>query len=190
MKLADKITFLRLIFAPVFFVLFIRPGMNGSFFDSLWYLAVLWFIFLVVEASDLIDGRIARLRNEESDFGRLFDPFADVMVRVTYFLCFVIMGILPVIPFLVILYREFGILFLRILMMKKGIAMGARTGGKLKSTAYMLTGLLCLVSFSIERLGFRDMVPYFNLAAIILFILSMALALVSFVDYLIIYFKA
>ena len=190
MKLADKITFLRIILAPCFFILFLRPGMNNVFFESNWYLAVLWFIFLIVELSDLLDGMVARMRKEESDFGRLFDPFSDVIVRVTYFLCFVASGFLPVIPFLIILYREFGILFIRILMMKKGIAMGARIGGKIKAISYMLTGFVCLAAFSAGKLGFQDLVQHFNMAANILFILSMLIAIISFLDYLLLYIKA
>ena len=190
MKLADKITFLRIILAPCFFILFLRPGMNGGFFESHWYLAILWFIFLIVEFSDMLDGMVARMRKEESDFGRLFDPFSDVIVRVTYFLCFVTIEILPVIPFLIILYREFGILFIRILMMKKGIAMGARIGGKIKAIAYMITGFVCLAAFSVGKLGFQGLVQHLNLAANILFILSMLIAIISFIDYIMLYVKA
>ena len=190
MKAADKITFLRIILAPCFFILFLRPGMTGGFFESIWYLISLWIIFLIVELSDLLDGMVARMRKEESDFGKLFDPFADVLVRVTYFLCFIVSGFLPVFPFLIILYREFGILFLRVLMMKKGIAMGARMGGKIKAVTYMLTGFVCLAAFSAGEIGFQSFVPHLNLTGNILFYISMLIAVISFIDYLLQYFKA
>lgn len=183
MTLANKVTLLRLILAPFFFVLFLHPGIESGFLDSAGFLAVLWVLFIVIELTDMLDGQIARGRNEVSDFGKLFDPFADTLVRITYFLCFIISGILPVVPFLVILFREFGILFLRILMMKKGVVMGARKGGKLKAVAYMLTGAACLLEVTMERLGFTDMVEPFRRAAIIIFVIAMIISVVSFVDY-------
>ena len=99
MTLADKITSSRLILAPLFFVFF-------NYFDSFWTVIVLWAIFIVSELSDLLDGMVARKRNEISYFGKLFDPFADTLTQLTYFLCFVMEGILHPFLLLAVLYRE------------------------------------------------------------------------------------
>jgi CDP-diacylglycerol--glycerol-3-phosphate 3-phosphatidyltransferase len=195
MTAADKVTLLRIILAPFFFILFLLPelgilGPEGiTLFQGRWFLVALWALFLVIEITDLLDGMVARLRNEVSDFGKIFDPFADTLVRLTYFLCFIVTRILPVIPFLIIIYREFGILFIRILMMKKGIAMGARWGGKIKAVSYMITGIFCLLTVSVERLGIISLVSGFRTTAKIIFIISTAIAVISFVDYLILYNK-
>ena len=190
MNLADKVTSFRIILAPFFFILFLLEELYLVELQSrIVLLAVLWVLFIVIECTDWLDGKIARHRNEVSDFGKLFDPFADTLVRITYFLCFVYTRILPVIPLLVILFREFCILFLRILMMKKGIAMGARKGGKIKAVCYMFTGLSCLLSVTMLRLGFLDLVQLFRRTAFILFILSMIIAAASFVDYFTVYIK-
>jgi CDP-diacylglycerol--glycerol-3-phosphate 3-phosphatidyltransferase len=148
----------------------------------------LWVLFVVSELTDLIDGKIARARHEVSDFGKLFDPFADVLVRITYFLCFVIDGILPGILFLVVLYREFGIQFLRNLMMKKKVVQGARWGGKIKAFAYMLAGAVALLASSVMRLNF-DMANFTILCniAIVIFLISVVISVISFADYLFIY---
>ena len=190
MSLADKVTSLRVILAPVFFILYLLPELYAPALQGQsWVLAVLWVLFIVIELSDWLDGKIARSRNEVSDFGKLFDPLADTLVRVAYFLCFVYTRILPVFPFLIILFREFGVLFLRILMMKKGVAMGARRGGKLKAVSYMLTGLACLISVTMGQLGFLDLVLPIRQAAAILFYLSMIMAAASFIDYFFVYRK-
>jgi CDP-diacylglycerol--glycerol-3-phosphate 3-phosphatidyltransferase len=195
MTLADKITSLRLFLAPVFFVVYLLPvfppflPFAGDFL--VWTVPVLWALFIASEITDLIDGKVARQRNEVSDFGKLFDPFADVLVRITYFLCFVVTGVLPVVLLLVVLYREFGILFLRILMMKKGIAMGARMGGKLKAVAYMLAGAVALLAVSFQRFGFDGKIYiWLRSAAVVVFILSVLVSVVSFADYLSVYRKA
>jgi CDP-diacylglycerol--glycerol-3-phosphate 3-phosphatidyltransferase len=181
MTLADKVTALRLVFAPCFFALYRLSGES-------WTVPVLWALFFITEVTDLIDGKIARSRNEVSDFGKLFDPFADTLVWLTFFLCFVVDRILPVIPFLIILYREFGILFLRNLMLRKGIAMGARRGGKIKAFAYMFTGITALLVSSVRRLNIEG--PYFSIfrgAAWGFFALSIVISLLSFADYVSVY---
>jgi CDP-diacylglycerol--glycerol-3-phosphate 3-phosphatidyltransferase len=192
MTIADKITSIRLVLAPVFFILYLLPVFTPSWFaeGSQWTVPVLWALFVLSEVTDLIDGKIARMRKEVSDFGKLFDPFADTLVWVTYFLCFVIDGILPVVVLLVVLYREFGILFLRNLMLKKGIAMGARKGGKAKAVAYLVTGAAALSASGADRLGFDAVFPPLRLAAGIFFLLSAFISVASFVDYLRVYKKA
>jgi CDP-diacylglycerol--glycerol-3-phosphate 3-phosphatidyltransferase len=195
---ADRITSLRLILAPLFFVIYLLPV--RGFFPGLplpvysgpagWTVPVLWALFVISEITDLLDGKVARARNEVGDFGKLYDPFADVLVRITYFLCFVMDGILPVLFFLLVLYREFGILFVRILMMKKGIAMGARKGGKIKAVAYMVAGALALLASSAQRLGLDDQFyNWFSLSAVIVFVISVVISLVSFADYILVYKK-
>jgi CDP-diacylglycerol--glycerol-3-phosphate 3-phosphatidyltransferase len=138
----------------------------------------------------MVDGILARKRNEVSDFGKLFDPFADTLVQLTYFFCFVLDRILPAPLFLVVLYREYSILFVRNLMLKKGVAMGARMGGKIKTVAYIGAASLALLASSSRRLGLAPVFhTVFSRAALALFMLSVILAVVSFADYLKVYRK-
>jgi CDP-diacylglycerol--glycerol-3-phosphate 3-phosphatidyltransferase len=193
MTLADKVTALRLVFAPCFFIVYIFHIVVPFLVPAAapWTVPVLWALFFITEITDLIDGKVARSRKEVSDFGKLFDPFADTLVWLTFFLCFVADRILPVIPFLVILYREFGILFVRNLMLKKGVAMGARKGGKIKAFGYMFTGIAALLASSVRRLGIDG--PYFaifRIAALALFIISVLISLISFADYISVYKQA
>lgn len=198
MTLADKVTSLRLILAPVFLVVYLLPQWLPSWSGRLApaTVPVLWALFILSEITDLLDGKIARIRREVSDFGKLYDPFADTLVRITYFLCFVLDGILPMVLLVVVLYREFGILFLRNLMMKKGVAMGARKGGKIKSFTYMIAGAIALLAVSVTRLGWEGLFPLpaslffcLRLAARVVFALSVLMAVVSFVDYFSVYLK-
>jgi len=182
MTTADKVTSVRLILAPFFFGVYLLPEIGSAGF--FWTVPVLWFLFIISELTDLLDGQVARSRNEVSDFGKLFDPFADTLVRITYFLCFVNDGILPVVLFAVVLYREFGILFVRMLMIKRGITMGARMSGKIKAVAYMVTGILALGASSLRRLNFdASIFNLVRLVAIVVFILAVLLSLTSFLDY-------
>jgi len=189
MTVADKVTSVRLVLAPVFFVVYLGPTWFSL--PAAWTVPVLWVLFIVAEITDLIDGKLARSRNEVSDFGKLFDPFADTLVRITYFLCFVVDGVLPSILLLVVLFREFGILFLRTLMMRHGIAMGASFGGKIKAVAYMITGVVALLAASSVRLDLDPaFFPVLKNTARGFFLVAVVLSLLSFRDYFLVYRNA
>ena len=183
MTLADKMTASRLVLSPIFFVIYL-------FFGAFWTVPVLWILFIVSEITDMLDGMIARKQGEVSDTGKLFDPFADTLTQVTYFLCFVIDGILTPFFFLLVLYREFSISFVRNLMLKKGVTMGARMSGKVKTVSYITAGALALLAASIARLGFDyEIYRWALIAARAVFIFSVAVAVFSFIDYLAVFFK-
>jgi CDP-diacylglycerol--glycerol-3-phosphate 3-phosphatidyltransferase len=190
MTLADKVTALRLVLAPVFFIIYLLPVIAPFWADAAlpWTVPVLWALFIIVELTDMIDGQVARRRKEVSDFGKFFDPFADTLAQLTFFLCFVIDGILPVILYLIVLYREFCILFMRNLMLKKGIVMGARMGGKIKTVAYILAGIISLAASSVRRLALdASLFAILRTAGTIVFALSVLIALLSFADYVSVY---
>jgi CDP-diacylglycerol--glycerol-3-phosphate 3-phosphatidyltransferase len=193
MTLATKFTLSRVVLAPVFFIVYLLPQLYPAWFTggSAWTVPVLWLIFIGSEITDMLDGMAARRRNEVSDFGKLFDPFADTLMQITCFLCFVLDGVFPAVLFLLVVYREFGILFIRNLMLKKGIAMGARLSGKIKTLTYILAAAAALLGASFRRLAIlQTLFPVFRTAAQIIFLISVILSLISFFDYLSIYRKS
>ena len=193
MNLADRITFVRIILTPLFCIVYFLPGLLPSVFTGslAWNVALLWIIAVISEFTDMFDGMAARRYNQSSDFGRLFDPFADTLMQITGFFCFVLDGILPAFLFLVVLYREFGILFIRNLMLRKGIAMGARISGKIKTVTYITAAAIALLYASLVRLSVLEFLqPIVKIAAIAVFILSVLFSVLSFFDYLSVYIKA
>jgi CDP-diacylglycerol--glycerol-3-phosphate 3-phosphatidyltransferase len=185
MSNADKVTLSRIFLAPIFFIFYRYPLLG-----PLPTVLLLWLLFVVIEVSDLVDGRLARSSNMVSDFGKLFDPFADVLARVTYFICFAFDGIMPLWIFLIILYREFSILFLRMMLSGRGIAMGARPGGKLKAGLYMISGLSALLYSSLQRLSLAaPLHDPLKILVVIVFVAAAILSVLSFADYLIQYKK-
>jgi CDP-diacylglycerol--glycerol-3-phosphate 3-phosphatidyltransferase len=156
----------------------------------IWLIALLWIIAIVAELTDMFDGMAARHYNQTSDFGKLFDPFADTLMQITAFLCFVLDGILPAFLFLVVVYREFGILFIRNLMLKKGVALGARISGKIKTITYITAAAIALIYASLVRLSALEFLqPIAKIAAIAVFSLSVLFSVLSFFDYLSVYIK-
>ena len=139
-----------------------------------------------MEFTDYLDGYYARKLKQVSDFGKLFDPFADVMANITVLFCFVLAGYLPAILFLIILYREMGILFIRMLARGKGITIGARKGGKTKTVLYIVAAGFSLAIESVVRLHF-SLGGYVSVARMInlgLYSVAVIVSVLSFVDYL------
>ena len=190
MNLADKLTLSRIVLAPVFFALYSLPSVFPEWAQGNMVLivVVLWLVFLFGEITDGLDGMAARKLKITSDFGRLFDPFADTLMQLTLLLCFVLEGIFPAILFLVVIYREFSILFLRNLMLKKGITMGARIGGKIKTVSYITACGLALAYSSLIRLDIIGSLHRpLEIASLVVFVLSVLVAVASFFDYLSVY---
>ena len=144
-----------------------------------------------MEFTDFLDGFFARRNNEVSDFGKLFDPFADVVVHLTSFVCLmhsvkIGLSYMPVLFFVLIMLREFSQNFLRMVAAKQGTAIAARKGGKLKTVVYIVAEFYGIFLEILVRL---DLVPAFfgalQAGAFALFALCVILSYASFIDYLI-----
>ena len=152
MNLPNKITLFRILITPVYFLFFFSDKWFGF---SPWVSVIApWALWALIECSDILDGIIARKFNLVTDLGKVMDPFADVLSRVTYFLCFAYSGIMPVWMFVIILYRELGITFLRMVMLQKGTAVAASIWGKLKAVSYGISGVVGLIVISTLRIDF------------------------------------
>lgn len=182
MKLADKFTWLRGFLAPVFFLIYFVPVWTGHF--SAVSVFVMLPLLAFAELTDYFDGYFARKRNEVSNFGKIFDPFCDVMLNVTVFFCLTLSGYVPSFVLLLIVYREFVINFVRLLAAQKGVAIAARKGGKTKTVTYIITCFYALLLESCKRLGFETP-PFTSTIVIALSVICVVLAYVSLIDYLV-----
>ena len=183
MNLPNKITIARIVVAPLFFISYFLPAWTGSF-NTLSSILILS-IFAGIELSDFLDGYIARKYNLVSDLGKVLDPFADVLSRITYFLCFAFTGLMPLWIFLIIIYRELGITFFRMMMMEKGVVVAASVWGKLKAITYAVSGVLGVLYVSFERLDlFSNILNPLRISLVVVFYLSAFAAVASFLAYL------
>ncbi len=184
MNLANFFTASRIFLAPIFFLIFFLPDLRGCSPEVSVYILIPLFIFM--EFTDFLDGFFARKLNSVSDFGKLFDPFADVLANLTVLFSFVLSGYLPSFLFLIILFREMGITFVRSLAAKKGVAIGARKGGKTKTVSYIVSAGFSLMLESAFRLNislepYGSLLRHINLA---LYVVAVLLSIGSFLDYL------
>ncbi|MDO5067393.1 MAG: CDP-diacylglycerol--glycerol-3-phosphate 3-phosphatidyltransferase [Propionibacteriaceae bacterium] len=137
------LTVLRIIMVPIFLVvLFLNPH------DAGWRLVAAG-VFTLAILTDLADGAIARRWNLVTDFGKLWDPFADKTLTGAAFISLSILGELPWFFTVLILLREWGITWLRAAVVKYGV-MAAKSGGKLKTVVQSLALILFLAGATWE----------------------------------------
>lgn len=102
-------------------------------------LVIIWF-------SDLLDGFVARKRNEISELGKIIDPLADKVTIISIVIVLLIQNILPLWFVLVILFRDViiftGGLFLK---KQKGVVLPSNRTGKI---AVFIIGLTVLFSIT------------------------------------------
>ncbi len=143
MNLPNTMTLSRIVLAPIFLTLFMLH--LGSPNPGLAFLIL--FVFGLGEITDLLDGIIARKLHLTSDLGKLLDPFADVVSRLTYFLALLLSDIIPFWFFALILYRELGITFWRLHLVQNHVVLAASLGGKAKAWLYFGVSLAGLLSW-------------------------------------------
>lgn len=182
MNIPNSLSVARIVLAPVFFVFFfMETVIPGS---TVYSVIGVWVVYLLIEASDLLDGYYARKLDLVSESGKILDPFADSISRLTYFLCFTGMGIMPVWIFLVLLYRDLGVGFIRQIASGYRIAFAARLSGKLKAWVYAVAGFVGIFVFSVKKLlllqRYGSSIDSYSL---IVFVLSALIAIWSLIDY-------
>jgi CDP-diacylglycerol--glycerol-3-phosphate 3-phosphatidyltransferase len=196
MNWPNRLTVLRILLSPLFFVLYSLPrwragaseadAVAGDALGVLSAVGVL-LVFAVIEFSDVLDGHLARRWNLVTDIGKVIDPFADVMARMTYFFCFTLSGLMPGWIFLVLIYRELGITFLRMLLIRRGIAMAASKWGKAKALTHALGGVLGVIYFALAQFAPDAGAALRLLAstALAVFVLGAVSSVISFVIYIV-----
>lgn len=166
----NALTILRLVLVPVFVVVFLAHP-----HDQAWRLGAT-VVFIIAMVTDALDGRIARKYHLVSDFGKIWDPIADKALTGMGFVVLSIVGELSWIITLIILAREWGITWLRFVVLKYGV-MSANRGGKLKTITQSIA--LPLFLFWLPDLG-----VWFNVVKWAFMVAAFILTIVTGIDYL------
>jgi CDP-diacylglycerol--glycerol-3-phosphate 3-phosphatidyltransferase len=142
-NLPNKLTLLRIALTFVFMFFLFTYWQYGK-------IAAL-IVFALASFTDYIDGKIAKSRGLISDFGKFMDPIADKILILAAFLAFVEMKLIPAWTVVVIIFREFVILGLRILGIIKGRIIAASRAGKHKTVSQIVTVFFILIYLIIRQ---------------------------------------
>jgi CDP-diacylglycerol--glycerol-3-phosphate 3-phosphatidyltransferase len=103
-------------------------------------------IFVIAALSDVVDGHLARRRNQVSTLGKFLDPIADKLLISAALIVLVEKHLAPSWAVVVILGREFIITGLRSVAASEGIVIQAQRIGKLKMWAQCVAVVALLVA--------------------------------------------
>ena len=126
-NLPNAITMARILAVPFFIWSLVTFSDNES---PLRWISEL--IFIVIMASDGIDGAIARKRGIVTDLGKLLDPIADKALLGGALVTLSMLGEIAWWVTIVILVRELGITVYRLVVVNQRV-IAASSGGKMKT---------------------------------------------------------
>ncbi len=184
MNLPNKLTMIRIILIPVFVVIYLLRDLIGDV-----YLYILGAIFLLASITDYLDGYLARKRNLVTTFGKFMDPLADKLLVITalivltdlYSVTTTMSNLYMWMPFwvvIIIIARELTVTSIRLVAVGEGIILHASKLGKYKTAFTMVTILFYffIMPFDIDIV---------NIIGIVMTTISVALTLISGIDYFI-----
>lgn len=127
MTLPDQLTVLRVAAVPVVILLYAWDFPNHAY----WATAV----FVVAMATDQVDGWLARRSGTSSPLGKLLDPVADKVLVLAALVMLIGEGVAPAWMVALIVVREILVSGLRLAAIERGVVLGARELGRVKTWA-------------------------------------------------------
>lgn len=162
MNLPNKLTILRILLVPVFLVFLLLPGIPMHY---LWA----FLIFTAASLTDRYDGKIARERNQITDFGKFLDPLADKILVISALVSFLQLGLANVVCVLIIIAREFMVTSIRLVAADNGVVIAANRWGKTKTVSQIIAIVFILVVQSVRELlsGHAFLISGIDLSAVL-----------------------
>lgn len=144
LSLPNTLTLLRIFLSPIFLLVYLQYEAIGISLYALPY--VLIALLALTEMSDAFDGFLARRFNQVTDLGKILDPMADSISRISVFLTLTLDPVkIPMLFVFAILYRDSVVSTLRTVCALKGYALAARTSGKIKAVIQGIAALFVLL---------------------------------------------
>ena len=144
MNLPNYLSLARIVIVPLLVVVLLTPVADRWFGISGYVFAI--FIFLIASFTDILDGHLARRRNQVSTLGKFLDPVADKLLISAALIVLVEKHLAPSWAVVVILGREFIVTGLRAVAAAEGIVIQAQNIGKLKMWAQCVAVVALLIA--------------------------------------------
>lgn len=184
---ANIVTLLRICGVPLFVIAIISPW--PLWFPE-WHEAEIWKswiaagIFILLAATDGLDGYLARSRGEITNLGKFMDPLADKILVAAALLALIELGVLPSWVALVILCREFIVSGIRMVAASQGVVIAASWYGKAKTVTQIIAIVLFIIKDSEQVTTFSDVLSnHLYLLSWAVMIVALILTIVSMLDY-------
>ncbi|MEM1282119.1 MAG: CDP-diacylglycerol--glycerol-3-phosphate 3-phosphatidyltransferase [Chlamydiota bacterium] len=155
MTVANYLTFMRIFISPIFLLIYVIHDDIGISPIALPYILIL--LMGISELSDALDGYFARRYNQVTDLGKILDPMADSIYRISIFLSFTQPPVnLPILLVFIFIYRDSVISTLRTVCALRGYALAARISGKMKAIFQAIIAFIILFMMIPQSMGFMS----------------------------------
>lgn len=144
MNLPNYLTLARIVVVPLLVVVLLTTVAENWFGISSYALAI--GLFIAASLTDILDGHLARRRNQVSNLGKLLDPIADKLLVSAALIVLVEKHLAPAWTVVIILGREFIVTGLRSVAATEGIVIAADKMGKIKMWAQCVAIVALLVA--------------------------------------------
>lgn len=182
MSIANYLTFIRIFISPIFLLVYVIHDDLGISEVLLPYTLI--FLMGVSELSDAFDGYFARKYDQVTDLGKLLDPMADSVYRISIFLSFTQPPVsLPILLVFIFIYRDSVISTLRTVCALRGYALAARMSGKLKAIFQAIAAFLILLMLIPYSMGYMNIENLRFYSTVIVSVVAVY-ALLSGLDYI------
>ncbi len=135
-NIPNKLTLARMIAAPINMVLLMIPESVMPFILTSFIAGI---VFILTSITDMLDGKIARKYNMITDFGKFMDPIADKIMVAGMMLCICVrcenIRLLYFVATAVVIFREFAVTSMRMIMAKNNTVVAANKLGKIKTVS-------------------------------------------------------
>jgi CDP-diacylglycerol--glycerol-3-phosphate 3-phosphatidyltransferase len=125
-----------------FAVLFLAVLIYGQ--DTAPILVLNLILLLIIELTDLFDGKIARRFGMVSESGATLDPFADSVSRLIVYWALATKGLVIFLVPLIMALRDITVAYSRIVLAQNNRSVSAKKSGKLKATVQAIGAYLAL----------------------------------------------
>lgn len=132
----NQITYIRILLIPLFVIFLLMKIPYGDYIAA--------FIFLILSLSDMLDGYIARKKQQITNVGKILDPIADKLLISTALIALI--GRIELWMVVVIILRELIITIARIFFLPKKIVISASYLGKIKTTTQIIAILAVILN--------------------------------------------
>src|SRR5688500_18933078 len=133
-----------MVIVPLLVVVLLTPLADRWFGISGYVFAI--FIFLIASFTDILDGHLARRRDQVSTLGKFLDPVADKLLVSSALIVLVEKDLAPSWAVVIIIGREFIVTGLRSVAATEGIVIQAQSVGKVKMWAQCIAVVALLVA--------------------------------------------
>jgi CDP-diacylglycerol---glycerol-3-phosphate 3-phosphatidyltransferase len=166
--LVSTITLLRIPLALLFATVLLRAEPN-----SVATVTICTVLLALIEASDILDGLLARRLGAVTQWGAMLDPYADSVSRITLYWGLACVGLTFAAVPLAMALRDVTVAYCRIIWTRAGRSVSAKWSGKLKAVVQGAAAFFLLYVPRLFTPGIRDGISW----------LVLAVTLLSMVDY-------